>query len=233
MSDEPPILANDGGTSEPPVLQPDRRYRAPDPNEPSLNPFHEIHTQLDGMLGKESYGAPRVFDLFTLLAITLAFALLFTLLKFLQPALEFPLGDVVLTLCCFITFLALAQSLMFGGKKPRLASIYAGPIVWILTTILLSIINWRSILYDPSILAGPICTLLFSPFAGYLGGGVVAGVFLMADSFRKQIVRTDATDEEAEDDSIFEMEDDPAPREGKTERGSGMPMDDPEDPFKM
>lgn len=71
------------------------------------------------------YSVPRRYDLATLMAVTLAYSLLFGVMRFLQapPAL---IGVVSL----FITLVGLGQALLFRGRHPRAASLVAGILAW-------------------------------------------------------------------------------------------------------
>lgn len=158
------------------------------------------------------YGAPRVFDLFTLLAITLAFALLFALLGMLAPAVDATATDLVVMVGGFIVLIAIAQMWLFGSKNPRRASLFLGPIAFpiacfsflrnSLLPMMASTIQATSFLSridayafeDPSVLftltAGLVLGLPFGPLAGYLAGAVIAGVFLLADRIRTTFKQT-------------------------------------------
>jgi len=138
----------------------------------------QIHRPVDSM-----YGASRVFDLFTLMAITLAFALLFAVLNVLAPAFEGSPAAVTCGISGYIILIALAQMFLFDGKNPRLASVIAGPLVMLL----ILTISWSlsSQLHLGLALILSVCSsLTFGFFTGYLSGAVVAGVFLVADALR-------------------------------------------------
>lgn len=160
---------------------------------------------LERVVGAESYGAPRVFDLFTLLAITLAFALLFAVLRLFAPLLPGALDTVAMSLGAFVTGIAIFQLTMWEGKKPRLASLVAGPILWSLASAAFSF-GQPSMLLNPALRVVVACTSLMGIPAGYLGGAMVAGVFLVADFFRKKYLRQPHAKVPPNDDQIFEKE---------------------------
>lgn len=132
---------------------------------------------------KEVYGVPRVFDLFTLMAITMAFALLFALLKLVSPAFNISATTLTILISGYVTLIAVAQMVLFGGDNPRMASVVAGPF---------SLLSICMAFWIPSSGLGVTMTLvlslflsiLFGFFLGYLSGAVVAGVLLVADGFR-------------------------------------------------
>ncbi len=160
-SDPPPRYRN--SSEEPPVVFQDEFN---DPWDEQWKSFHAV-------LSEPAYGAPRVFDLFTLMAVTLAFGLLFALLKALDAIPEVFFGVTV-----FATLVAIGQMLFFGGNSPRLASLVGGPIALAIT--LASISIW----YGRWDVVEIVCSLPFGVVAGYLAGGMVAGVFLIADLLR-------------------------------------------------
>ncbi|MEO8272206.1 MAG: hypothetical protein ABI557_21020, partial [Aureliella sp.] len=88
---------------------------------------HSVEAWLDRAICGESYGAPRVFDLFTLLAITMAFALMFALLRAIEPILMIDITGVALCLGALVTGVGIFQLSLWGGKRPRLASLVGGP----------------------------------------------------------------------------------------------------------
>jgi hypothetical protein len=184
-------------SSEPPVVQSTKL-------KPDYAPLSELSKWLEDNLGTESYGAPRVFDLYTLLAVTLAFALMFACLRLIEPLLLSSLPQVAIALGIFVTLIAIAQLALWGGNKPRLASIVAGPAIWFVIALGLTAQNPRQFL-NPAAMAGLLCSSILGVFAGYLGGGMVAGVFLLADAFRKQFVKPSKEEDEPDnDDFIFD-----------------------------
>lgn len=130
----------------------------------------------------KTYGAPRVFDLFTLLAITLAFAVLFALLGLLAPALDMSAMALTVGMGLFVAMVGLSQMWLFGSNNPRVASLISGPFAFAI--ILLFPISRATNSLMEGALASLCVGLFFGPVAGYLAGAVVAGVFLLADQFR-------------------------------------------------
>ena len=193
---EPPIVHRPGRLGK---SQPEQRY------EGSLS-GSEFAQWIEDTLGSESYGAPRVFDLFTMLAITLAFALLFAFMKLIEPLLQASLPQVALVVSLFLTFTAMAQAVLWGGKKPRLASIAAGPVVWLLTFLFVGMQAPGAFLTLTSVV-GNVCLSVLGFPVGYLAGGMVAGVFLLADVFRKRFLSGNADELPVNDDAIFKSDD--------------------------
>ncbi len=154
---------------DPPIVVFEEQYK---------NPFVENWERLRDLLDEPAYGAQRVFDLFTLMAITLAFGLLFGAMKALNA-----IPEVFFGVASYVTFVGIGQMLLFGGNNPRLASVVGGPIALLLTTVLLN--AW----YGRWDFCTTACSLILGPPAGYLAGGMVAGVFLIADAMRKKLSR--------------------------------------------
>lgn len=171
-----------------------------------VNHVTDFSQWLDDTLGSASYGAPRVFDLYTLLAVTLAFALLFAFLRLIEQLLLESLPLVAISIGVFVTLTAIAQLALWGGQKPRLASLVAGPVIWIMLFVGLAMQDPRRLLSVGS-LAGCLCSAVLGIFFGYLGGAMVAGVFLLADVFRKQFLRESDTDIQSSDDAIWDPDD--------------------------
>lgn len=124
------------------------------------------------------YSAPRRFDLATILAVTSAYALLFAGLARLQspPA-------TTLIIAGFITLVGVAQSVLFGGNRPRLASAVAGVGMSVVPFLIAAAMGRPS-----RISVG--CQLIAGPLMGYLAGALVGSVFLVSDYLRRFIRRT-------------------------------------------
>ena len=177
---------NDPNSQLPPIVPPNERYQ----------PGGSTSLQ------KKIYGAPRVFDLFTLLAITLAFAMLFTLLGLLAPAMDASATSLTMAVGGFVTLVGLAQMWLFGSKNPRLASLIGGPLAMLLLLILAVFLDSSSWAWASAILASTCVSICVGPVCGYLAGAVVAGVFLVADGFRQYFLPTTANDKDARFDEI-------------------------------
>lgn len=144
-------------------------------------------------LGSESYGAPRVFDLFTLLSVTLAFALLFAFLKLLEPAFSTSMPMTMFAISSFLVLTGLGQAILWNGRKPRIASLVTGPINFAIVS--LSLILLSSAPRSPAAMVGLVCFSISGLPLGYLAGTVVAGVFLLADKFRQRYMPAELQDE--------------------------------------
>ncbi len=186
---------------KPPVVLPPLSGMGPS-SSPETHLFRDAGEWLDDVLGGESYGAPRVFDLFTLLAITLAFALLLASLRLIKPLLPAELETVAITLGGFVSGIAIFQLALWGGKKPRLASLVAGPILWCLIFAAFTLGHPQNLL-NPAVLMSGVCSSILGIPTGYLGGAMVAGVFLVADFFRTKYLRKPRSVDSENDDQIF------------------------------
>jgi len=135
------------------------------------------------------YSVPRRYDLATLMAVTFAYSLLFGAMRWWEAS-PAAIGSVGL----FVTLVGLAQALLFRGKSPRLASVVAGPLAFFvcgIATLLMSpyprtheVIYWTD-----AVLVLAVGSLCPGAVFGYLAGTLVAGVFLVADLFRKLLRR--------------------------------------------
>jgi drug/metabolite transporter (DMT)-like permease len=136
---------------------------------------------------------PRRFGVGTLLLLVTLYGLLFSLLQ----ATGAP-AAVYLVVAGFLTIIALAQMLLFEGKKPRLASFLAGGVCG-------SVLALCGAIVDASFGHRQSPDLLFESFLvggllGYATGCLLAGVFLFLNTFRKR-------EPDPPDDSPFAAED--------------------------
>jgi hypothetical protein len=136
------------------------------------------------------YAVPRRFDLATIFVVTLAYSLLFGLMKGISVP---TVASVVIA--AFISIVGVGQAFLFGGKQPRTASLIAGVLVylsfmiaaWLMNGPRMYPVSFMLIVVSYSIIGGAIL--------GYLAGAIVGGVFLVADAVRKRLVRKpDVTD---------------------------------------
>lgn len=185
------LRRSDEAEGLPPVVV-SKRYRG--------NPASEFSDFIQDVLGSQSYGAPRVFDLYTLLAVTLAFALLFSSLRLLEPLFPNSIPQIALALASFLTLTAISQMVLWGGKQPRLASLFAGPFCWIAVGLMIALQSPATFRRIETPL-GIICSSVLGIFAGYLMGGLVAGVFLLAEMLRSKFQKSVA----AESSSVPEI----------------------------
>ena len=126
------------------------------------------------------YGVPRTFDLATLFAMSMGYALLFGAMR----SLEFPQSTCILV-AAFITWVGIAQAVLFGGKLPRESSIVAGVAFFVAyggVRFILTVAQLDN--YRPTHLIISIISSIFGVIPGYLAGVLVAGVFLVADRIR-------------------------------------------------
>jgi hypothetical protein len=92
----------------------------------------------------------------------------------------------------FLIVIALAQMVLFKGKKPRLASFMAGGVYCSALAVGASVVNTaHGYPPRPNFLFGPF---LCGGLLGYLAGCVLAGVFLLLKSLHQQEPDTDTDD---------------------------------------
>jgi hypothetical protein len=130
------------------------------------------------------FSAPRRFDLFTVLVAAAAYAVLFTIMRLLN----FPVGAMAFIggLCAAI---AAGQALGEGRLSPRLASVFAAMIFWIIVAVVDVAVAWYSGTSDGELAArvavAVISGIVWGVVSGYLVGVLVAGVFLVSFHLRE------------------------------------------------
>lgn len=134
---------------------------------------------------------PRRFGVGALLAVTVLYALTFSLATSMSREIGDPrlLPIAVSVLFVWLTTVAVSQAMFFGGRRPRLASLLAGAglfllcvepvIAWVLYRDAPRPWNTRAALISVAAAPGVGAVL------GYLAGGAVAGVFLLLAAGRR------------------------------------------------
>jgi hypothetical protein len=140
------------------------------------------------------YSAPRRFDLATLFVVTLAFSLLFGAMK----AFSFP-AEVSASIAGFIAVIGAGQALLFGGQRPRTASLVTGSLVY--TIIMLAAWLYSGPRMTPwvGIVFGATYGIIGGGILGYLSGVFIGGVFLVSDKVRKLFFKPPSVETPAED----------------------------------
>jgi hypothetical protein len=126
-------------------------------------------------------GVPRRFGVGVLMIMMAMFAVLFAVMRTLSAP-----PEVSIIIAVLVTGVGLGQVLLYGGKYPRAASIWAGAILFP--------VEIFALLFHPSIKGGMfdemIALLVISPLLGaglgYLAGGLTAGVFLGLEAYEKR-----------------------------------------------
>ncbi len=191
---------------EPPAVLPPTVAVPIDRVRLALTASHNTEAWIERVISGDSYGATRVFDLFTLMAITMAFALMFALLRLAEPILMIDVSGVALGLGTFVTGVAIFQLALWEGKRPRLASLVGGP--FLVLGITLAIRLWQlggalpQLTLEDAFWFNQLA-LIFGLPAGYLGGALVAGVFLIADLLRANFLTRSIPPKTENDDEIF------------------------------
>ena len=164
------------------------------PEPPALN----FPVPFTGRVGKyqsrppQQFGAPRRFGIGSILVVMAAASMLLAyLISWGVP------GGVVLHIIGFTTLIGFAQSILYKGSNPRLASIVGGlvlcPVYLAGVFIFIVITQPAGRLSGLDGGAGLLCTwmasFLFGPLFGYLSGGIVGGIFLVMDRWEKNFGR--------------------------------------------
>lgn len=136
-----------------------------------------------------AFGVPRRFGIGTLLVVTAAYGALLAVLR----AMDWHRG-VIAAFVGFISLIGLGQMLLFHARRPRKASIVTGAVCVPLVQLLIVLSREGREWFDPqgwldaATMLGWILLLIpHGAIAGYLAGGIVAGVFLIMDAVERAI----------------------------------------------
>jgi hypothetical protein len=134
------------------------------------------------------YSAPRRFDLSTIMVVTAAYALMFSVINALFSSIGGAAG-ISIMVGLFVTLVGVGQAFMYGGRKPRTASILVG------VTLTCLIMFGSMLFFDSGRGVGfmlpwmLIYGVLTGAIYGYLAGVMVGGVFLASDLLRRRFKR--------------------------------------------
>jgi putative addiction module component (TIGR02574 family) len=131
------------------------------------------------------YSAPRRFDLATIFVVTAAYAIILSSLRGLGSP---PL--VVFYIAGFITLVGIGQAVLFGGTKPRLASVLTGIVAYFVGMVTAPLVGHFDI--GGAVEQVAVALLFAAPVGaplGYVAGVIVGGVFLVADAIRQMHTR--------------------------------------------
>ncbi|HVX12131.1 MAG TPA: hypothetical protein VHC22_13200 [Pirellulales bacterium] len=145
-----------------------------------------VATTAPGRVDKP-FGVPSRFGLGTMLVVTAAYGVLLAALQ--QFAWD---RRAIAWTVLFISLVGAAQMLLFGSQRPRLASLVTGLVALPAIVVGISVMHVNRIRPSDSGCA-LVSALIFGAPAGYLAGGVVAGVFLIMDAVQRALTRLGST----------------------------------------
>jgi hypothetical protein len=137
--------------------------------------------QRSGQRRAKVYSAPRRFDLATIFIVTLAYSVLFAVMSALQLP---PLAS--LAVAGFITFIGLGQAALFGGNRPRAASVWIGAAIYTIAMLIGWLATGARAFGAWTVLYVVTYAVIGGAILGYLAGTAVGGVFLLADVLRRR-----------------------------------------------
>lgn len=97
----------------------------------------------------------------------------------------------------FITLVGAGQALLFGGQRPRTASILVGIVLYLLAMLVFWIFNGQRMYASSFMLVMASYSIVGGAILGYVAGGLVGGVFLVADKVRARFFSSAAKAQEA------------------------------------
>ncbi|MEM6691219.1 MAG: hypothetical protein AAF664_17470 [Planctomycetota bacterium] len=129
------------------------------------------------------FSAPRKLDLASAVVVTAAYAAVFALLRALGAPAQFGLFVIA-----SLTTIALAQAALFQGKRPRLASAFAGTLSLAVTTMLLLPSGPNQ--FSSDALANIVISIVFwGSLWGYFAGIAIGSLFMLSHKLRSVLSR--------------------------------------------
>jgi len=134
-------------------------------------PAESDEPAISRLIREGTAGMPRRFGLVRVLGLLVVFALGFGLLRWLNAP-----PSVFIGVTLFVLLVGLGQAVLFGGRKPREASLVAGIVageVLVFVAGFLGPMNLGELLFSAVLFA------FLGGLSGYLAGALVAAVFLV------------------------------------------------------
>jgi ClpA/ClpB-like protein len=139
---------------------------------------------------KPATGVPRRFSMAALFAMMTLYAVIFAIMQSLDT------NPVVFTaIAVLLTGVGAGQTLLFGGKLPRISSVCAGAVLFpleIMAAIVYYYLSSPRASFSPADLFVVFIAMVFciplGGFLGYLAGGLAGGVFVLLDLIAKRTV---------------------------------------------
>ncbi len=125
------------------------------------------------------YAAPRRFDLATLFIVTIAYSFLLAGMSVLQ----FP-SIASLAIAGFVTLVGVGQAVLFGGDRPRTASLLVGTTIYSLGMLAYWFLGWSRFIPPSGLFVIGTFVVIGGAILGYLSGTLIGGVFLLAEYLR-------------------------------------------------
>jgi len=150
-------------------------------------------------LARPAVGVSRRVSLGMLFAVTTVYAVLLAGMRML----DLQTTTIVFWLV-FFTGAGLGPPLLFGGKRPRVASLWLGAVLFPVEVLVLLIFN-ASTTNDyraEDVISLTVLSLPFGAPIGYLAGCVAAGVFFLANQYNKFLERRRLADEPDDADPL-------------------------------
>src|SRR5262249_26485806 len=136
-------------------------------------------------LPQKIYSAPRRFDLATIFVVTLAYSLLLGAMS----AVSFP-PMASLIIAGFVSLVGIGQAVLFGGARPRTASVLVGIVLYVCIMLAVWIFDGQRMYSTTFLLVMTSYSLVGGAILGYLAGVLVGGVFLVAEKIRVRFLTT-------------------------------------------
>ncbi len=136
-------------------------------------------THPDPSRRRRPFGVPRRYGISSLIAVTAGCAVLFSVMNCLGAP-----PTLMVVIAGYFALVAIGQAVLFGGQKPRQASMLVGSVAFFLGQLSFFMLVFRGSLALALTGGGSwvlIAALLIGSACGYLAGALVAGIFLILD----------------------------------------------------
>ena len=147
----------------------------------SVRPHKPRPSAWDGL---RATGVPRRFGMTALFAIMTLYAIVFAVMQSLDAH---PMVFTIIAV--LLTGVGAGQTLLFGGKFPRVASVCAGAMLFpleIIAALIYLYISSHFVVPPAAIIAAVVFSVPAGALLGYLAGGLAGGVFLLLDLAAKR-----------------------------------------------
>ena len=101
-----------------------------------------------------------------------------------MSVLQFP-PIASLAIAGFVTLVGIGQAVLFGGDRPRTASLIVGTTIYSLGMLAYWLLGWSRFIPPSGLFVIGTFVVIGGAILGYLSGTLIGGVFLLAEYLRR------------------------------------------------